>query len=233
MAKTRRAKQGDASKVVLYVRVSTDEQALGPEAQRAAAQRWCEARGAQLVAVHEDLGVSGGAPLDRCPGLLAALGALTGHGAGVLLVAKRDRLARDVMKAAMVEQLAGRAGATVASAAGEGEGTDPAAALMRTMIDAFAQYERAIIGARTKAALAVKKARGERTGSVPYGYRLAADGVHLEADPAEMTVIAAVRELRAAGLSLRAVAAQLEKRGMLPREGAKWDPKQLARQVAA
>ncbi len=155
----KRAKTGEATKVVLYVRVSTDEQALGPAAQRAAAQRWCEARGSQLVAVCEDLGVSGGAPLDKCAGLLSALRELEAHGAGVLLVAKRDRLARDVVKAAMVEQLASRAGAVVVSAAGEGEGTDPAAALMRTMVDAFAQYERALIGARTKAALAVTRRR--------------------------------------------------------------------------
>ncbi len=46
---------------------------LGPEAQRAALLRWAEVRGLQLVAVHEDRGMSGAAPLDRRPGLLAAL----------------------------------------------------------------------------------------------------------------------------------------------------------------
>lgn len=49
---------------------------LGPEAQRAALLRWAEVRGLQLVAVHEDRGVSGAAPLDRRPGLLAALDSL-------------------------------------------------------------------------------------------------------------------------------------------------------------
>ena len=61
------------STAVGYIRVSTEEQTLGPEAQRVALARWAEARKIQLVAVHEDRGVSGAAPLDRRPGLLAAL----------------------------------------------------------------------------------------------------------------------------------------------------------------
>jgi len=223
MAKAAKAKAGaNKAAAVLYVRVSTDEQALGPEAQRAAADRWCAARGVELVAVCEDLGVSGGAPLDRCPGLLEALRQLEAHGAGTLLVAKRDRLARDVMKAAMVEQLTARVGAVVSSAAGEGEGTDPAAGLMRKMIDAFAEYERALIGARTKAAMAVKKAKGERVGAIPYGYQLAADGKTLEAHEGERAVIATIRALRDEGLSLAAIAGELEARGLTPREGGRW-----------
>jgi DNA invertase Pin-like site-specific DNA recombinase len=220
--------RSDQNKVVLYVRVSTDEQALGPTAQRAAAERWCAARGATLVAIHEDLGVSGGAPIDKCPGLLAAVDALEEHGAGTLLVAKRDRLARDVIKAAMIEQLARRKGAVVASAAGEGEGDDPASALMRTMIDAFAQYERALIGARTRAALAVKKAKGQRVGRIPFGYRLAADGVTLEPDAREQDVIRACRDMKASGLSLSGIASELDKRGMPPRDGA-WYPMRVQR----
>lgn len=233
MGKAKRT-AGDTKRAVLYVRVSTDEQALGPAAQLAAAQRWCDARGVQLVEVCEDLGVSGGAALDKCGGLLAALRAVEAHGAGVLLVAKRDRLARDVVKAAMVEQLATRAGAVVVSAAGEGEGTDPAAALMRTMIDAFAQYERALIGARTRAALSVKKARGQKLGGdVPYGWQLAADGVTLEKNVGEQAVVEAVRTLRAEGLSLRAIAGELEARGLMARNGGSWHAKQVSRIVEA
>lgn len=231
MAKRAKRTAGDAGRVVLYVRVSTEDQALGPEAQRTAAARWCEARGAQLVAVCEDLGVSGGAPLDQCPGLLEALRELESQGAGVLLVAKRDRLARDVMKAAMVEQLATRAGATVASAAGEGEGTDPEAVLRRTLADAFAQYERGLIAARTKAALGVKKQRGERVGAVPYGWRVGEDGKRLERCEGEQLVIEAVRAMRADGLTLAAICAELEARGLAPRSGV-WHPVKVHRIAA-
>ena len=218
---TRQATQG--TKAIGYLRVSTDEQALGPDAQRAALARWCAVNGVELVAVHEDLGISGAAPLDRRPGMIAALADLAELEGGLLLVAKRDRLARDPFVTAMIEAAAARSGARIASAAGEGTEDDgPTSILMRRMVDAFAEYERLIIKARTCAALAVKKSRGGRTGGVPYGFALAADGVHLDPCAAEQEIIAAARTLKAAGLSLRKIGAELEARGMLPRTGRSW-----------
>jgi len=140
MAKSKKSRPVvDSSKVVAYIRVSTEDQHLGPEAQIAAINVWATRQNVTVVAVHRDLGVSGATPLADCPGLMAALNDLSVHGAGMLVVAKRDRLARDVMKAAMVEASAEKVGARVVSAAGEGDGTDPAAQLMRTIVDAFAQ----------------------------------------------------------------------------------------------
>jgi DNA invertase Pin-like site-specific DNA recombinase len=220
MATKRTAPPGSPKRVVGYLRVSTDDQALGPAAQRAALEQWCEANGAELVAAFDDLGVSGGAPLDRRPELVAALDALRPLGAGVLLVAKRDRLARDVMTAGYIEASAAKHGARVVSAAGEGEGDEPAAKLMRTIVDAFAAYELQVIRARTRAALEVKCARGQRTGSVPFGKRLGPDGRTLEADPAEGAVVARVRALRAEGVSLRGIVAFLEREGVTGRTGA-------------
>lgn len=227
MPRTRRPAAANPARVVGYVRVSTEEQRNGPEAQREALAAWCARNGAELVAVLEDRGVSGGAALDRRPGLLAAVDALEEHGAGRLLVAKRDRLARDVMVAAMVERMAARVGAVVVAADGAGEGEGPEAMLMRRMVDAFAEYERALIRARTRAALASKQGRGERTGSVPLGSRVAADGVHLEADPAEAEAVVMIRELRAEGLTLRAIGAALEARGV-PARGKRWHPESVA-----
>ena len=216
------------SLVVGYVRASTDRQDLSPGAQRAALEHWCHSQGARLAAVHEDLGVSGGAEIDRRPGLLAALDALKSHGAGVLLVAKRDRLARDVVVAAMVERLAERHGARVLSADGVGNDAGPEGALFRNLLNAFAEYERALIRARTKAALAVKRARRERTGEIRYGQRLAADGIHVEEHPEEVAVVVLVRELRSRGRTLRAIAADLDARGLTPRSGGRWHPQTVA-----
>lgn len=225
---------GNPSLVVGYVRCSTEEQNLGPEAQREALARWCAANGARLVAVHEDAGVSGAMPLDKRPALLAAVDAVAAHGAGVLLVAKRDRLARDVVVAAMVERLAERHGARVLAADGAGNGVGPEAMLLRGIVDVFAQYERALIRARTKAALGVKRARGERTGGlVPYGFHLAADGVHLERNEAEQAVVALARSLRADGWTLRAIAGELAARGIVPRTGGAWHPQTVARLVGS
>jgi len=221
--------KGNASKAVGYLRVSTDDQHLGPEAQRAALERWCEANGAELVSVHVDRGVSGGAPLDKRPALLEALDTVAESGAGYLVVAKRDRLARDVMVAAMVERMAERSGAVIVAADGAGNGDSPEALLMRRMVDAFAEYERAIIRARTRAALAVKRSKGEKTGGrCPFGYRLAADGVHLEPEPREQRVVSLLKALRAEGLSLRAIAERLNADGVQAR-GRKWYPMTISR----
>ena len=216
-----------------YVRVSTEQQDLGPVAQREALAAYCAAHGLQLVAVHEDLGVSGGAPIDRRPGLLAALAALQEHGAGVLLVAKRCRLARDVVAAASIERIAARTGASVASADGIGVGAGPEAQLMRTLIDAFAAYERAVIAARTRAALKVKRNKGQRTGGVPYGYNLAADGISLEPDERERETVSLAASLRAQGLSLRRIGAKLLAAGHAPRGGMSWSASQVERLLAS
>jgi DNA invertase Pin-like site-specific DNA recombinase len=211
-----------------YLRVSTDEQHLGPEAQRAAIESWAAREGVHVVAWHVDHGVSGAAPLDRRPGLMAALSELQ---RGCLLVAaKRCRLARDVVAAATIERLAAKAGAAVATADGVGAGDGPEAALMRTMIDAFAQYERALIRSRTKAALAVKRARGERVGSVPYGYRDNAG--RLEPEPGESAIAERIRGLHAAGLSQRAIADALTSEGV-PARGTRWHRTTVARVLAA
>ncbi|MBM4109611.1 MAG: resolvase [Phycisphaerae bacterium] len=222
---------GDKRIAVAYLRVSTEDQALGPEAQRAAVERWAAARGVTVAAWFCDQGVSGAAPIDRRPELLAALAALPAHGAALLVVAKRDRLARDTMIAAMVERMAADVGATVTSAAGEGEGDGPEALLMRRLVDAFAEYERALIAARTRAALAVKSARGERVGAVPLGMRLADDGRTLALDADEARAVELVRELRGAGWTLRAIAADLDARGLRSRTGRPWHPQQVARMV--
>ena len=221
--------------VVGYIRVSTDEQALGPEAQLAALKSWAASHDAELVAVHEDIGVSGAAPVADRPGLMACLEVVRERRAN-LLVAKRDRLARDVVEAAMTERLVEASGARVFSAAGEGTDShpdDPTGLLMRRLVDAFAEYERAMIRSRTKAALAVKKARGERVGSIPFGYCVGSDGKTLEEVPEEISVIRLARELRSEGKSLRAVSAELEARGHLSRAGRRFAPSQISRIVAA
>lgn len=215
----RTAPTADTRTAVAYLRASTEDQHLGPAAQRAALTAWAAREGVTIAAWHTDAGVSGGAAIADRPALLAALADLRTHGAGVLVVAKRDRLARDVMAAAMIERLTLDSGARVVSAAGEGtEGDDPSAVLMRRMVDAFAEYERGVIAARTRAALAVKRARGEATSHAPYGYRTAEDGRLVKAE-GEQAVIARVRRARAEGLTLRAIADALRAEGLVNRAG--------------
>lgn len=223
---------GNPKLAIAYLRVSTDEQRLGPEAQRSAIEVWAAREGVEVVAWHVDAGVSGATAIEARPALCSALAALREHGAGVLVVAKRDRVARDVVIAATIERSAEKAGARLVSADGTANGDTPADAFMRTILDAAAAYERGLIRARTKAALAAKRAKGERTGEAPYGFRVAADGVRLEEDPAEQGVIGVVAELRAAGVSQRAIVRELASRGVVSRGGRPLGLSQVQRIIA-
>lgn len=228
----RKTSTGNARTAIAYIRASKDEQKLSPEAQRASIEAWAAREGVEVVAWHVDGGVCSATDIGDRPALVAALGELRAAGAGVLVVAKRDRLARDVYIAATIERAVAAGGARVASAAGEGNGETPADAFMRTVIDGAAQYEHALIRARTKAALAAKSARGERVGSVAYGHALADDGVRLVPLASERAVITAARQLRSEGRSLRDVATELTGRGMMSRTGRAFAAEQVARMVA-
>jgi DNA invertase Pin-like site-specific DNA recombinase len=211
-------------RAVCYLRVSTDEQAdsaLGLEGQLHACLQWAGRERRTLIGPFED-DVSGAAPLDRRPGLVDALAALRPGDA--LLVARRDRLGRDPMVIAMIEAAAGRKGCRVVSADGEGTGDDdPSSVLMRRIIDAFAEYERLIIKARTKAALAAKRRRGERTGQVPYGWKLRSDGKTLAPNPVDALTAAGARALRARGMTFRRIARHLTLAGRPTKNGgARW-----------
>ena len=59
-------------KALRYLRACTEEQTLGPDAQRSALEPWCSANNVELVDVFTDQGVSGGAALDKSPALVAA-----------------------------------------------------------------------------------------------------------------------------------------------------------------
>ena len=206
---------------VTYLRVSTDEQAdsgAGLDGQLDACQRLADRTGGALVGPFSDEGVSGAKGLDDRPQLLAAIAELSRG--DVLLVAKRDRLGRDPIAVAMIEAAIKRKGARVVSAAGEGtDSDDPSSVLMRRLVDAFAEYERLLIGARTRAAMQAKIRRGHRCGSIRFGYDLGPDGATLVANESEQAIIDRIRALQAQGKSLRAIADELNRERVPTKEG--------------
>jgi site-specific DNA recombinase len=231
MVKARRLRPGPANRAVAYLRASKEEQELSHDAQRAAITAWAKRSGVAIVSWHEDT-LTSVTPVDERPGLLAALRSVRESRAGALVVLRRDRLARDVVLSAMVESLVGAAGANVVSTVGEGNGDGPGEQLMRTMVDAFAAYERALIRSRTRAALGVKRARGERISRhAPYGFRLAGDGVHLEPNPAEQSIVSKARELRTSGMTYEAIVDELEVLGMHNRAGKRFGLETVHRMV--
>jgi site-specific DNA recombinase len=224
-----RRSKPDHRRAVAYLRVSTDEQHLGLEAQRAAIETWAAREAVEIVAWHVDHGVSGGAELEHRPGLLAAVQSIRSERAGVLVVAKRDRFARAVAVAAMVEASIIGLGARVVSADGVASGNGPADEFMRVVLDGVSQFERRLIGERTRAAMRAKAARGERVGTVPFGYRPdPTDGRRLVEDAAEQVAIRAAQALRRDGWSLRRIAAELERLAYRSR-GRRWHSTSVAR----
>ncbi len=208
--------------------MSTTEQRNGPEAQRAAIEAWAAREGVQVAAWHVDQGVGGATTVGRRPALLSAIAALREHSAGLLVVAKRDRLARDVVIAATAERIAADKGARSSPPTGR-QRRQPRGRFHAHRDHGAAAYERGLIRARTKAALAAKAARGECVGQVPYGFRR--EGAQLVAVAAEQATIATAREL-SAGRSLRKVAAELTARGLVSRTGRPFAAVQVARMLA-
>jgi len=210
----------DPKRAIGVIRVSTDDQKNSPEVQRDALEAWCKSNKVKLVAVYEDLGVSGGATVEDRPGLAMGLASLHQENAGTLLVAKVDRFFRNTEEALAVERDCLRQGARVTYADGTPSENDPDSKFMRTIFHAAAERERGVIRARTKAAFAMKKARGlVYAGVPPYGWENREDGKMVQ-NPAEQKVIRLVQHLKKdLQLSERAIVDYLNKKGLRTRSG--------------
>jgi len=197
--------------VVGYLRVSTEEQAvsgLGLAAQRAAIETECARRGLELLVVHTDPGLSGKS-LAR-PGLSAVLADLDAGRGTVLMVAKLDRLSRSVHDATGLLLRADRAGWGLIALDANVDTTTPQGAAMTQVLAVFAELERRLIGERTKAALAVKKAQGVKLGRP-------------RTLPAE--VIERIQSAHAAGVSWSAIARELNATAVPTAQGGvRWYP---------
>jgi DNA invertase Pin-like site-specific DNA recombinase len=192
-----------APSVVGYCRVSTREQAdegVGLDAQRAAIEAACRARGWQLVAVEEDRGVSGRA-LGNRPGLHAALAAAEGRNrrAEVVMAAKLDRLTRNVHDFTGLVQRAARRRWALVLLDVDVDTSTPEGHLHAVTMASFAEFERRRLGQRVREALAIRRAQGVRLGAAP---SVTADAV------------TRVLELHRAGLSQRSIAARLTADGV-------------------
>jgi site-specific DNA recombinase len=99
--------------------------------------------------------------------------------------------------------------------------------MLLTMLAAFAQFERDLTAERTTAALAHKKALGQRVGTVPFGWDLSADGITLLENTAEQQTIATIRALRASGMTLQAIADRLNASATPTKKGTAWVPKTI------
>jgi DNA invertase Pin-like site-specific DNA recombinase len=193
---------------VAYIRVSTRKQSLGLEAQQAALARFAEAEGYRLIETFQDMETGKGADaLDRRPQLAASLNAAKQIKAPII-VAKLDRLSRDVhfISGLMVHKIP-------FIVAELGADADP---FMLHLYAALAEKERRLISQRTKDALAAAKVRGVKLGGLNAG------GIknRTEALGRAQALRPILAELD--GMSARAIAAQLNVRKVPAPNGGPW-----------
>jgi DNA invertase Pin-like site-specific DNA recombinase len=224
-----------ARKVIGYTRVSTAEQVngFGLEVQERAIRDYCKAHRLRLVRVLSDGGQSGSNGLDDRVGLAEAIALVERKEVDGLIVYRLDRLARKLL---FQETVMGRmrdAGAEVVSVTEPDiDSEDETRVLVRQVLGAIAQYERAVIRGRMMAGKAAKVAKGGYGGGRPrFGYR--AEAGKLVPDPVEQEAVTLVRQLRADGLSLREIAARLEEAGIAPKAGGRWHPVTVQRILSA
>ena len=235
---TRTDRRPQTNAAVAYVRVSTDEQALegvSLDAQQARLRAYCTMRGLDLVEVVIDAAVSAGKPLAEREGGRRILDLVARRRVSAVVAWKLDRLFRDCADCLTVTRTWDSADVALHLVDLGGQAVDTRSAMGRffvTIMAGAAELERNQIRERTSAAMRHMQSRGEYIGGeAPFGFRLTDDGT-LAPVPAEKAAIEEARRLRHAGLSLRAVAAELDRAGVRARNGKIFAASQVARMVA-
>ena len=219
---------------VLYVRFSPKAKRKGKvgegktspadscDLQTDLCRSYCEQEGYTVEAVEADRARSGNDE-DR-PGLARAIARL--RRGWVLVVWRLDRLARDTYLSETICRAVEKKRARVEGVVEGANGESPADELMRTILQAFAQYERKTIANRTSAGMRGRQARGERMSRIPpYGWAQdPEDDTRLVEDPEEQENIEKIMEMHADGLKQRAIARALTAEG-IPCRGNGWNHK--------
>lgn len=221
----------DSGLVVCYLRVSTAGQVVdgyGLDAQEAAIRQYAANTGCEIVAVIRDEGVSGTLPAHERPGLMQAIGMLGTGDADTLVIARLDRLARDLTTQEAILAQCWALDADVHSAdlglIHEDDPDDPMRTAMRQMVGVFAQLDRALVIKRLRDGRRAKVAAGGKgSGSYPYGWS------RHGAVQSEQRVLAYVRRLRSMGQPWQAIADDLNVEGLAPRSVPRWTAANVAK----
>ena len=140
----------------------------------------------------------------------------------LVIVSKLDRLFRSVADAANVIADFDKRDIRLVAIAESFDMGSPYGRAMAQMASVFAELERAMIQERTRSAMSIKRARGERiSGYAPFGWEFGRDG-RLVGNAREQKVIAHVRRLRVKVLSYRGIATHLDREGVRPKRGRRW-----------
>jgi len=217
------------SDAIIYTRFSPRRNADNCESCETQADlctAYCIQHGYHVTGTYEDRGRSGDEE-DR-PGLWAAIDALPRG--GVLVAYKPDRLARSVYLSECIRRAVERRRGRVETVSGGTNGETDEEVLMRQILQAFAEYEKKVIAARTRAAMRRHQAAGRRMSSnPPYGHAIDPhDATRLVEDPDEQDTIARILRLAADGHGPGTIARMFNQSGIRAR-GAAWNHKTVGR----
>ncbi len=209
-------------KAFAYLRVSGKGQVRGDgfTRQLRAIRAYAKQQGIRITQVFREEGVSGATDLANRPALSGLIAALHGNGVKLVLVEKLDRLARDLMvQETIIGDLRKHGFELVSVHEPDLLRDDPTRVLMRQMMGAIAQYEKAVIVMKLRGARERKKARtGRCEGRKPFGFY-----------PGEKAVLERMKALRGEGLGFDRLAAQMNAEGLRRRKGTPWDGKSMNR----
>jgi DNA invertase Pin-like site-specific DNA recombinase len=180
--------------------------------QRAAITALAKAAGYSIVAEFSDEGVSGADPIEARKGFASMLNRIATNGVRVVIVENASRFARDITTQELGYRYLQKLGVTLIAADRPDAFVDdsPTAVLVRQMLGVVSQFEKAGLVAKLKAARDRKRIEtGKCSGRKTY----------LERDPA-MVILA--KNLSKKGLSLRMVAAELERAGYVQKNGKRY-----------
>jgi site-specific DNA recombinase len=190
------------------------ERFVSPSEQTERIRALCERDGLRLVEVLEEMDVSGGAPLEKRPGLLSAVERVEVGEVGVIVVAFFDRLVRSLaVQLEVVRRVEVAGGSIVAADVGEVRGDTAARKLSSQMLGMVAEYHRDVTAERTAEAKRRSVARGVAPfPNIPPGYsRL--DDARSWPDERKGVLVEAFRR-REAGETIMAVREYLRSEGI-------------------
>jgi site-specific DNA recombinase len=202
-------------RVVLYMRVSSEEQRDREtiEIQREFLEQYCRLYRLEIAKLYADDGVSGTVPLYERPEGRRLLEDAREDRFTAVLVSKLDRLGRSLLVIVDAHDRLDAAGATMRSGREPIDTSNPSGRLIFQMLASFAEYDRENIRERTQAGLHRAFRRGKHMGRIPYGYRANADA-QLEVVEQEAEIVREIIGNIAGGSTLYAEAKRLNDSGV-------------------